>query len=66
MLEESVVKRYMKEEAHLWLDSVTGEYNCTLMAEDAIAYFCVEEGTDDYEDIFDWAVEVEAELEELG
>jgi len=61
MLKESVVNRYMKEEAHL-----TGEYNCTLMAEDAIAYFCVEEGTDDYEDIFDWAVEVEVELEELG
>jgi len=61
MLEESVVNRYMKEEAHL-----TGVYNCMLMAEDALAYFCVEEGTDDYEDIFDWAVEVEAELEELG
>lgn len=57
MIAKKNVLKYFREMSPYYIDRQTGEMEATLLAEDAIAYFCVEEGTDDYENIYDWAAE---------
>lgn len=57
MVAKKDVLKYFREMAVYYIDRQTGEMEATLLAEDAIAYFNVEEGTDDYENIYDWAAE---------
>lgn len=57
MIAKKDVLKYFREMSPYYIDRQTGETNATILAEDAIAYFNVEEGSDDYENIYDWAAE---------
>lgn len=49
---------YMNKVKHEHVDQLTGEINCTGLAEDAIDNFDIPENTELYENVFDYAVNV--------